>query len=329
MNNIKISIIVPIFKVEKYLQKCLDSVLSQTYKNLEIILVDDGSPDRCPIICDEYAAKDSRVRVIHKQNGGLSDARNEGLKKAVGDYVIFLDSDDYYGTPNFLDAVVKATDGGSKDAVFFRRTNFYDNGEKSKVVANPYNLEWNKLEISEMLYELAKHDMLEANASLKATKREILQNNNIYFRKGMLSEDIEWYGRYIPFLNSVALINKPEYFYRKKREGSITSQVTEKNVRDLFFTLQSQSKSIRDSNMEDGKKNALLLYHSYFYYIILGLIHNVLVGKSYYQLLNECKNYKWLSCYSKSPKTRKSAFVLNLLGVKIASKFFGLYIKVK
>ena len=216
MNNIKISIIIPIFKVEKYLQKCLDSVLSQTYKNLEIILVDDGSPDRCPIICDEYAAKDSRVRVIHKQNGGLSDARNEGLKKAVGDYVIFLDSDDYYGTPNFLDAVVKATDGGSKDAVFFRRTNFYDNGEKSKVVANPYNLEWNKLEISEMLYELAKHDMLEANASLKATKREILQNNNIYFRKGMLSEDIEWYGRYIPFLNSVALINKPEYFYRKK-----------------------------------------------------------------------------------------------------------------
>ena len=90
-----ISIIIPVYKVEKYIYKCIDSVLNQTYKNLEIILVDDGSPDKCPEICEEYAKKDNRIKIIHKKNGGLSDARNAGLKVATGKYIGFVDSDDY------------------------------------------------------------------------------------------------------------------------------------------------------------------------------------------------------------------------------------------
>ena len=90
-----ISVIVPIYKVKKYLNRCIDSVINQTYNNLEIILVDDGSPDSCPQICDEYAKKDKRIKVIHKQNGGLSDARNAGLDIASGDFVSFIDGDDY------------------------------------------------------------------------------------------------------------------------------------------------------------------------------------------------------------------------------------------
>lgn len=90
-----ISIVVPIYNVEKYIYKCIDSIINQTYTNLEIILVDDGSPDNCPKICDDYAVLDSRVKVIHKKNGGLSDARNAGLNTATGDYIIFIDGDDY------------------------------------------------------------------------------------------------------------------------------------------------------------------------------------------------------------------------------------------
>ena len=91
----KISVIVPVYKVEQYLRKCVDSIIKQTYSNLEIILIDDGSPDNCPIICDEYAMKDNRVVVIHKKNGGLSDARNVGIAKSTGKYITFVDSDDY------------------------------------------------------------------------------------------------------------------------------------------------------------------------------------------------------------------------------------------
>lgn len=93
--NPVISVIVPVYNVEKYIEKCVDSIIIQTYKNLEIILVDDGSPDKCPEICDNYAKKDSRIKVIHKVNGGLSDARNAGLDIASGKYVTFIDSDDY------------------------------------------------------------------------------------------------------------------------------------------------------------------------------------------------------------------------------------------
>lgn len=94
----KISVIVPVYKVEPYLSRCLDSIINQTYRNLEIILVDDGSPDHCGEICDEYARQDSRIRVIHKSNGGLSDARNHGIDVATGDYIAFVDSDDYVTT---------------------------------------------------------------------------------------------------------------------------------------------------------------------------------------------------------------------------------------
>ena len=96
-----ISIIVPIYKVEPYLNKCVQSIVDQTYRDLEIILVDDGSPDNCPAICDAWAAKDSRIRVIHKENGGLSDARNAGLAIATGKYICFIDSDDSIA-PTFI-----------------------------------------------------------------------------------------------------------------------------------------------------------------------------------------------------------------------------------
>ena len=103
-----ISIIVPIYNVEKYVEKCIESIISQTYKNLEIILVDDGSPDNSGVICDEYAQKDSRIKVIHKENGGLSSARNVGLDIASGEYISFIDSDDYI-SPRFVEIMYEVS----------------------------------------------------------------------------------------------------------------------------------------------------------------------------------------------------------------------------
>ena len=115
MNEL-ISVIVPVYKVEPYLRRCIDSIISQTYHNLEIILVDDGSPDNCGAICDEYAEKDTRVRVIHKSNGGLSDARNAGLDIMTGDYVAFVDSDDWIDKQH-LSSMYALVNGGADIAV--------------------------------------------------------------------------------------------------------------------------------------------------------------------------------------------------------------------
>lgn len=112
----KLSVIVPIYKVEQYLARCVDSILNQTYRNIEVILVDDGSPDRCGEVCDEYAKKDKRVKVVHKKNGGLSSARNVGFDVSTGDYIAFVDSDDYIAK-NMYSEMIDALESNELDII--------------------------------------------------------------------------------------------------------------------------------------------------------------------------------------------------------------------
>ena len=122
-----ISVIVPVYKVEQYLDNCINSLLAQTYKNLEIILIDDGSPDNCPAICDEYAKKDSRIIVVHKQNEGVSVARNVGINIAKGNFIAFVDSDDSI-EPNMYEKLIEKQQTEDFDLVFCRY-NYEQNGE--------------------------------------------------------------------------------------------------------------------------------------------------------------------------------------------------------
>ena len=114
MDNPLISVVVPVYNVEKYLDRCVESIVNQTYKNLEIILVDDGSPDNCPAMCDVWAEKDSRIKVIHKENGGLADARNAGLDVFLGDFVTFIDSDDWVDV-DIIEKLKEIVDNSSCD----------------------------------------------------------------------------------------------------------------------------------------------------------------------------------------------------------------------
>ena len=124
MKNPLISVVVPIYKVEEYLQRCVDSIINQTYKNLEIILVDDGSPDSCPKMCDNFAKQDKRIKVIHKINAGVSEARNTGLEYATGDYVGFIDSDDYIH-PTMYEKLLNGIKKENSDICMCRFVNVY------------------------------------------------------------------------------------------------------------------------------------------------------------------------------------------------------------
>ena len=110
----RVSVVVPIYKVEKYISRCIESIINQSYKNLEIILVDDGSPDKCGDICEEYALKDSRIKVLHKETGGLSDARNFGMNYVSGEYTLFVDSDDWLEL-NMIETMIKLVNKYDRD----------------------------------------------------------------------------------------------------------------------------------------------------------------------------------------------------------------------
>ena len=238
MADVRFSVIVPVYKVEKYLHECIDSVLSQTYRNIEIILVDDGSPDLCPKICDEYASSgrayknNSQRKTVDCQVQEMKD-----LKSQKGEYVIFLDSDDYYCRNDFLERINKEIEKSYPDAVFFQRRRFIESTGEILDEPSPYPAETVNFDCAAKLYYLSKNDKMDASACMKATKRNLFTDNKLIFMSGIFSEDIEWFFRYAPCLKTLSLLNCPGYCYRI-RSGSISKSVTSKNINDLFMSLE-------------------------------------------------------------------------------------------
>ena len=149
----KVSIIVPVYNVEKYLDRCMESLLNQTLKDIEIILVDDGSPDNCPQMCDDYAKTDSRVKVVHKANAGLGYARNSGLDVASGEYVAFVDSDDYVDTKIYESLLLEAENSGA-DVVFCKYYTEQTDGTWVDCDEVTKRMEWNNEGINEFLLNI-------------------------------------------------------------------------------------------------------------------------------------------------------------------------------
>ncbi len=186
-----ISVIIPIYNVEKYLKKCIDSVISQTYKNLEIILVDDGSPDNCGIICDEYAQKDDRIIVIHKKDGGLSDARNAGIEICKGEYISFIDSDDFV-SPYFIEMLYRGVhDYNCEIATVEHGVRFMDVEDEAVVFTTEKSqCSYEEIKPREAI-RLMMYQRLPNGAPWRLYKREIW--NELRFPVGWLYEDAAIY----------------------------------------------------------------------------------------------------------------------------------------
>lgn len=214
-----ISIIVPIYKVEEYLRECVDSVLNQTYKNLEIILVDDGSPDGCPAICDEYASLDSRVKVVHRQNGGLSAARNSGIDVATGEYFCFVDSDDILH-PQYCEILLKGCQENSVDICACKVLRFQNPCDVSYTGIETYSscsVSWN-----EFLLKQFSRDM-EIGVWNKIYKRTIFEN--VRFLEGKIHEDIIFAGDLCNLhLQNTTIVDSTLYFYRQRPDSIIQLQ---------------------------------------------------------------------------------------------------------
>ena len=216
----KISVVIPVYNVEQFLRECVDSVLEQTVSDFEIILVDDGATDSSGAICDEYGAKDQRVRVIHQANGGLSAARNRGLDAANGEYIYFLDSDDYLA-PNTLEALLECAEQAAADVVFFDAWVFFTDCEPDpKVYQYHRSKDYGAKPGRQMLLELLSTDEYRTAVPLMLLRREYMLNNQLRFREGILHED-ELFTFYVYHADGqIAHCHQP-FYARRMRPASI------------------------------------------------------------------------------------------------------------
>lgn len=264
-----ISIIVPVYNVEQYLEQCIDSICGQTYPTLEIILVDDGSTDSSGAICDAYAERDSRIKVIHKRNGGLSSARNAGLEMATGEFVAYVDSDDWVEL-GIYEACIKAMrQNEDADLALFPYV-YFDQGKQDSGHLLPQK---HKLSREEALseYECATFQKgINPSVWSKLFRHEAIQG--IKFPTGRVYEDLPYTYEVLSRCRSVVVINQVGYNYRRDNAGSISNTI-KANILDVCHNLEE----LRDRYEAQGRLdlvvgvNSLLTTHMRMnYFAVLG-----------------------------------------------------------
>ncbi|WP_418586096.1 glycosyltransferase family 2 protein [Intestinibacter sp.] len=217
MENVEVSIIVPVYNNEKYLRQCLDSITNQTFKDIEIILVDDGSTDNSASICEEYAKEDSRIIVVHSQNKGVSHARNIGINQSKGKYIIFCDSDDRI-EDDFVEVHYQIINSQNVDIVcsgIYR--NFYKDGnlQKSEIAGVPQNLYIDKGNLDKYLkYILETMEGPFLSSCMKIYKSEVIKKNKLYFDENMIfHEDYDFNVRFLTLADNIYISKEIKYYY--------------------------------------------------------------------------------------------------------------------
>ncbi len=265
-----ISVIIPVYKVENYLHKCVNSVLDQSFKEIEVILVDDGSPDNCPKICDEFAQQDNRIVVIHKENGGSSDARNFGINEAKGEYILFLDSDDFWQGKDCLSNLVNTIQLNNADVTLYG-TKDVSLVDHSEIITRGYyditTIQKGKDAAIKSLFETGQFP---GSAWVLAVKKSLLLENEIYFITGIKAEDIDWLTHLFMKAKTFDAVNDSFYMYIKNRPGSITNTADIKSAKDVLYSV-TKWRHYLEQNISVSNRY-LLSYLAYQYlttYIIL------------------------------------------------------------
>jgi glycosyltransferase involved in cell wall biosynthesis len=316
------SVIVPVYNVEKYLHECVDSVLSQTFEDFELILVDDGSNDNSGAICDEYEKKDSRVTVIHKQNGGQSTARNEGVKNARGEYALFIDSDDMFADNSVFEQI-KNKITKNTDIVVFRYFKYFEDGRKDSCGINLSEITTD--DKTEFIKQLVKRDAFFCSCWSKCTKISILKDNNIEFDTSLSCEDMDWYYNVVLKAEHFEVIDKPFVYYRQ-RANSVTSSFKKKSITDYIYTIQKWGGIFKE--MENQDEKAVMLSS------LAKLYCNLLISYSAHtSQLKDCKkqifSFKWLLGYNLNPRTKIISKFAKLFGLSFTCTALKILQKVR
>lgn len=303
----KFSIIVPVYRVEDYLCGCIDSIIHQSHSDFELILVDDGSPDRCGAICDGYAARDRRVQVIHKENGGLSSARNAGVAVASGEYIIFLDSDDSWAENTFLGRIADRLHKTHADVLSFNFRKAYGNREDPCYF--PEGIQSGVRSLDEM----TRNGLWIACAWNKVIRRTLFGSHDLRFVEGITSEDIDWCVRLALYAETFDYLDicGVRYF---QRGDSISNAMTVKKadcLRQNIFRAWELTEAC-------GGEKAVQLrpYLAYQAGTLLQSISQLPGGKDRAAAMQQAKPLLPLLDHSDSPKVKLLRHACRICGIR-------------
>lgn len=276
----KISVVVPIYNVEYYLRRCIESIINQSYKNLEIILVDDGSPDACPEICDDYVKKDDRIKVIHQENSGVSVARNNGIKLATGEYLVFVDGDDFLEF-NMIEECVNIVEKNNLDILLF---DWYDDFGYKKIKKF---LSKNYLKNRDMVFQGILWDKIPSYPWNKFFRRSLW--NNVQFFENTTFEDLAVMPEVFDKAEKIGYLNKHLYNYNCVNSASITSNISCRNKFGMYISWRTR--------LEFGEK---LKLDKLVNYCMIRSIRSAITGYS-------------LNCYEKKLNKNQIDNIVNFL----------------
>ena len=320
----KISVIVPIYNTASYIHQCVDSIINQTYRDIEVILVDDGSKDGSAAICDNYALCDKRIKVIHKPNGGISDARNWGIDAATGEYIMFIDSDDYWAMPNSLEELIaEAKKSPECDFIGFNCSYFYQS-TNSIERWKPYASEITQaISPQECIKYLVRSGVFPMSACFKLIKRSIF-TDKLRFIKGITAEDIPWFIALLENSSMCRFVNHYMYVYRKNVPTSISSSFSLKKYNNLASILEAGIS--REQKWDQEPEEAILSFWAYELCILRAMCGFMPKGERK-EALSHLRKYMWLMKYQTNPKVRLIARIERVFGRKVVDKLLHIYLR--
>ena len=321
----RFSIIIPVYKTEKELSRCVESVLMQNFSDFEIILIDDGSPDQSGTICDDFVSSDERIHCVHQKNKGVSAARNEGIKLANGEYILFLDSDDKWNDSTALSQINNILKKNPRtELLCFGYTSYDTNGNVLKIRI-PYKPKENPGR-DEIIRHLVYHYQYYNAAYVKAIKRNFLIENNLFFEEGIFSEDIGWSGRLLMCAKQIDVFSSAFYSYIIRKTESITSSIEKKNLVDILNQIDDAVKSIENLK-EDNEKALYYEYWAYQYSMILGDVPRIKNKDDYEMLVSRCRKNTFLLKYNHQKKVRIVSWLDKIIGLRGTMLLLMFYIK--
>lgn len=314
------SIIVPIYNVENYIVECLESIINQTYNFYELILVNDGSTDNSGKIADDFARKYNNIKVIHKENGGLSSSRNVGINNAIGDYILFVDSDDLLVNNNVLINIVPFIE--NNDVILLGMEKLYSDNT-TKPVINNANEKLRNIKIDDKINGLIKSNIFISSACNKCINRRYFLKENLFFEEGVLSEDMDWSVRLLLSVNELNFTNKPYYYYRQSREGSISTTVSQKHISDMVDSIIKSIEFIDKSNVGINRKNIIFNYLAYQFMVLMAYYHETKEN----QVKVKIKKLDYLLNYDEYKKVRIINLLRKLVGFNVTALLMNKFVR--